>query len=242
MIAIAISWSPLLERARPSSRLSTTGDWLPTRPSAHRCYSLRTVRRSSISRCERTVRCLSDGDFGELYVGGARPERWRHVFASVQSLTAYGVENMPPDAFNVVVIDEFHHAEARTYRRIIDQLRPGELLGLTATPERSDGTDVRSFFDGRIAAELRLWDALGADLLCPFHYFGVADGTDLRDVRWIRGRYDEHQLEGLYTGNHARARIVLRQGSRQDQRPAPNARPWFLRQRRARRVHGGGIH
>ncbi|MCV0384790.1 MAG: DEAD/DEAH box helicase, partial [Erythrobacter sp.] len=109
------------------------------------------------------------------------------------------------------MIDEFHHAEARTYRKIIDHLQPRELLGLTATPERSDGTDVRSFFDGRTAVELRLWDALGADLLCPFHYFAVADGTDLTAITWSRGRYDEAELSGLYTGNDARVRVVLRE-------------------------------
>ncbi|WP_374971523.1 DEAD/DEAH box helicase [Terrabacter sp. BE26] len=80
---------------------------------------------------------------------------------------------MPADAFAVVVIDEFHHAEARTYRATLDRLHPTELLGLTATPERGDGTDVRAFFDGRVAAELRLWDALKAELLTPFHYFAV---------------------------------------------------------------------
>ncbi len=110
-----------------------------------------------------------------------------------------------------MVIDEFHHAQARTYRRILDHFQPTELLGLTATPERTDGTDVRSFFDGRTAAELRLWDALGADLLCPFHYFAIADGTDLRSVSWSRGRYDEIGLENLYTGNDARSAVVLRE-------------------------------
>jgi superfamily II DNA or RNA helicase/HKD family nuclease len=160
-------------------------------------------------RMYREVLC--DPDFGELYVGGARPERWRHVFASVQSLTAYGVINIPPDAYEVVVIDEFHHAQATTYRRITDHLTPRELLGLTATPERADGTDVRSFFGGRVAAELRLWDALSADLLCPFHYFGVADGVDLSNLKWSKGMYDQGALSGLYTGNDVRARIVLKQ-------------------------------
>src|SRR4051794_24734992 len=169
-------------------------------------------RREILEQSLRTYReVLGDGDFGELYVGGARPERWQHVFASVQSLTSYGVDNIPADAFDVVVIDEFHHAEARTYRRILSHLAPHELLGLTATPERTDGTDVRSFFGGRTAAELRLWDALGADLLCPFHYFVAADGTDLRSITWSRGRYDEVELDNLFTGNDARARIVLRQ-------------------------------
>jgi superfamily II DNA or RNA helicase/HKD family nuclease len=169
-------------------------------------------RREILEQSQRTYReVLGDGNFGELYVGGTRPERWDHVFASVQSLTSYGVANVDPAAFDIVVIDEFHHAEAKTYRRILDHLRPIELLGLTATPERADGTDVRAFFDGRTAAELRLWDALGADLLCPFHYFVAADGTDLRSITWSRGRYDEVELSNVFTGNDARARVVLNQ-------------------------------
>lgn len=169
-------------------------------------------RREILEQSLRTYReVLADASFGELYVGGARPERWRHVFASVQSLTSYGVENLPPDAFDVVVIDEFHHAQASTYRGLLDRLIPRELLGLTATPERADGVDVRSFFNGRTATELRLWDALGADLLCPFHYFAAADGTDLRQIGWSRGRYAENELSTIYTGNTARAAIVLSQ-------------------------------
>jgi len=169
-------------------------------------------RREILQQSLRTYReVLGDPQFGELYVGGARPERWRHVFASVQSLHSYGVGTIPADAFDVIVIDEFHHAEAATYRAIMAHLRPAELLGLTATPERADGVDVRSFFGGRIAAELRLWDALAADLLCPFHYFGIADGTDLRGLEWSRGRYDQQALSDVFTGNDARARLVLRQ-------------------------------
>lgn len=152
---------------------------------------------------------LMDANFGELYVGGSRPERWDHVFASVQSLTSYGVDRIPPDHFDIVVIDEFHHAEASTYRRIIDRLHPRELLGMTATPERSDGVDVRTFFEGRTAYELRLWDALSADLLVPFHYFGIADDVDLTDVAWKRGQYDVEILDRVYTGNDARAAKVL---------------------------------
>ncbi|MBP2367086.1 DUF3427 domain-containing protein [Pseudonocardia parietis] len=170
-------------------------------------------RKEILDQSRRTYRAvLADGAFGETYVGGDRPQRWNHVFASVQSLAAYGVENIPPEHFDVVVIDEFHHAEAATYRRLLDHLRPAELLGLTATPERSDGVDVRDrFFDGRSAAELRLWDALSADLLVPFHYFGVADDVDLRGVEWKRGSYDAGTLDGLYTGNDARAAKVIRE-------------------------------
>ncbi|WAL69523.1 DUF3427 domain-containing protein [Amycolatopsis cynarae] len=154
---------------------------------------------------------LADASFGETYVAGTRPERWHHVFASVQALSAYGVERLPPDHFDVVVVDEFHHAQAPTYQRILDHLRPKELLGLTATPQRGDGRDVRDLFGGRSAYELPLWDALSADLLVPFHYFGVADDIDLSDVAWKRGAYDVAGLDNLYTGNDARAAKILRQ-------------------------------
>jgi len=169
-------------------------------------------RKEILEQSLRTYReTLADGSFGEVYVGGARPERWRHVFASVQSLSSYDVTNLSADHFDVVVIDEFHHAEAPTYRRLLDHLRPRELLGLTATPERADGIDVRSFFDDRTAYELPLWDALAADLLVPFHYFGVADDVDISQVEWKRGAYDVEDLDRLYTGNDARAAKVLRQ-------------------------------
>jgi len=169
-------------------------------------------RKEILEQSLRTYReVLADASFGELYVGGEHPERWRHVFASVQSLSAYGVEHLPAEHFDVVVIDEFHHAEARTYRRLLERLEPAELLGLTATPERSDGIDVRSFFHGRTAAELRLWDALEADLLSPFHYFGVADPTDLSSIEWRRGDYDTSALERVFTADDARLRVVLKQ-------------------------------
>jgi superfamily II DNA or RNA helicase/HKD family nuclease len=170
-------------------------------------------RKEILDQSRRTYQeVLSDANFGEIYVGGVRPERWTHVFASVQSLSSYDVRQIPTNAYDIVVIDEFHHAQAPTYRRILEHLTPVELLGLTATPERADGTDVRdSYFQGRAACELRLWEALEDDLLCPFHYFGIADGTDLAQLEWSRGRYDEAALSAVYTGNDARARIVLAQ-------------------------------
>lgn len=169
-------------------------------------------RREILEQSLRTYReVLADGAFGEVFVGGERPDRWEHVFASVQSLAAFGVERIPPEHFDVVVVDEFHHAQATTYRRLLDHLRPRELLGLTATPERGDGVDVRAFFDGRTAFELRLWDALAADLLVPFHYFGVADDVDLQGVQWRRGGYDTAALDVLYTGNDARVHKILKE-------------------------------
>jgi len=167
-------------------------------------------RKEILTQSLRTYReVLADGAFGELYVDGLRPTQWRHVFASVQALSGEWLASLKPEQFAVVVVDEFHHAEASTYRRFLAHFKPAELLGLTATPERSDGVDVREFFDGRTAHELRLWDALEDDLLCPFHYYGVADGTDLSKVEWKRGAYDLAGLSNVYTGNDSRAAKVL---------------------------------
>ena len=154
---------------------------------------------------------MNDATFGELYVDGERPEQWRHVFASIQSLTAYGPEGLSPDHFDVVIIDEFHRAAAATYDALLSHLHPKVLLGLTATPERADGQSILPWFDGHIAAELRLWEALERELLCPFHYFGVADGTDLSNLEWRRGSYEISDLEDIYTGNDARVRLVLQE-------------------------------
>lgn len=158
---------------------------------------------------------LRDHVFGELWVGSERPRRFEHVFASIQSLRASGLEHLDAAHFDVVVIDEFHHAAASSYRGLLEHVRPAELLGLTATPERSDGLPVLDWFDGRIAAELRLWDAIDQHRLVPFAYYGVHDGLDLRDVPWRRGRgYDVEGLSNLLTGNDAWARLVVRELAR----------------------------
>jgi superfamily II DNA or RNA helicase len=158
---------------------------------------------------------LRDYAFGELWVGSKRPKRFEHVFASIQSLTATGLEHLEPDHFDIVIVDEFHHAGAATYRRLLEHLRPVELLGLTATPERSDGLPVLDWFEGRIAAELRLWDAVDQHRLVPFAYYGVHDGLDLRAVPWRRGRgYDVEGLSNLLTGNNAWAHLVIQELTR----------------------------
>ncbi len=156
----------------------------------------------------RTV--LRDRAFGETLYGGREPGAYDHLFATIQSLDSRDLAaRLSASYWNVVVVDEFHHAAAETYRRLLDALRPEILLGLTATPERSDMRDVLGHFGGRPSAEIRLWDAIDRQLVAPFDYFGISDGTDLTSVEWRRGRYEESGLENVYTGNDARARLVL---------------------------------
>ena len=167
------------------------------------------ILKQSLATFRHAVR---DHAFGELWVGGRRPVEFDHVFASVQSLHATGLANLDPAHFDIVIVDEFHHAAAPSYRSLLDHLQPVELLGLTATPERSDNLPVLAWFDNRIAAELRLWDAIDQQRLSPFAYFGIHDGLDLRDIPWRRGRgYDIAALSNLLTANEVWANVVLAQ-------------------------------
>ncbi len=151
---------------------------------------------------------LRDGSFGEIH-GGGRVASGKHVFAMVQSLGGARLEAIPRDAFDIVVVDEFHHAAAATYDRLLKHLEPRELLGLTATPERLDGEDVTAWFDHRIAVELRLWEAIDYGFLVPFQYFGVADGTDLSHVTWRRGGYVTDELSNVLSNDDQRVTKLL---------------------------------
>lgn len=151
---------------------------------------------------------LKDGSFGEKH-GGGHIARGRHVFAMVQTLSRAELDRLAPDAFDVVVVDEFHHAAAATYDRLLEHLEPKELLGLTATPERMDGKDVTDWFDHKIAVELRLWEAIDEGFLVPFQYYGVADGTDLRELEWRRGGYALQALSHVLSGDDVRVRRLL---------------------------------
>ncbi|MFZ0834777.1 MAG: DEAD/DEAH box helicase family protein, partial [Mycobacterium sp.] len=164
---------------------------------------------------------LREASFGEKWISGSHPRHFEHVFASIQSLNAANLDDLPPEHFDVVIVDEFHHAAAPSYRRVLDHVMPTELLGLTATPERSDDLSILHWFDDRIAAELRLWDAIDQQRLSPFMYFGIHDGLDLTDIPWRRGQgYDVDALSNLYTSTDAWARTVLQEVLRLADDPA----------------------
>ena len=179
-------------------------------------------REEILTQAQATFRhALRQPTFGELWVDRHKPQRFEHVFASIQSLTAAGFEHLGPEHFDVVIVDEFHHAAARSYIRLLEHVKPTELLGLTATPERSDGLPVLSWFGDRIAAELRLWDAIDQHRLTPFVYYGIHDNTDLRDVPWRRGAgYDVERLTEVLTINDAYARVVLKELDRRTGDPS----------------------
>ncbi|HKK32766.1 MAG TPA: DEAD/DEAH box helicase family protein, partial [Desulfomicrobiaceae bacterium] len=155
---------------------------------------------------------LRDHSFGELLVGPYQADRLEHLFCSVHMLASRRLwEQVGPDFYDYIVIDEAHHGTAASYRPIFDHFTPAALLGLTATPERMDGGNVAADFGSRFAAEIRLPEALEEKLLCPFHYFGIADPVDIsKDRFWKNGRYDEKALEAVYTGGHMLAQQRLK--------------------------------
>ena len=147
---------------------------------------------------------LKDANFGELFVGNYRPESIDHLFLSIQTFNSQDfTAKTAPDFYDYIVVDEFHHAAAPTYQKLLSYYQPQILLGLTATPERMDGKSVLPYFSNRIAAEIRLPEAIDRKLLCPFQYFGVTDTVDLNTLKWSAGGYDKNELSNLYTLNGA---------------------------------------
>ncbi len=161
---------------------------------------------------------LRDPEFGELPTGSHRPEQLDHVFATIDSVTSRGlVEQMGAGYWHTVIVDECHRLAAKRFDAFVTAIKPRVLLGLTATPERSDGEPIAPYFDARPdggpAVELRLWRALDLQLLAPFEYYACDDATDFSDVPWDRPG-ERVAIENLLTGNDVRARLVVNEWRR----------------------------
>jgi superfamily II DNA or RNA helicase/HKD family nuclease len=148
-------------------------------------------------------------------LGGGRHERDADlVFASVQTLgRADQLDRFRPDFFDYVVVDEFHHAAAATYRRVIDHFRPRFLLGLTATPDRGDGGDLLALCQENLVFQRGIADGIAGGQLCAFRYFGVPDAVDYANIPWRNARFDIDALD-LALATEARARNALEQFQR----------------------------
>lgn len=165
-------------------------------------------RQEILQQAQATFRnVLRDQNFGELLVGQFQANRLEHLFCSVSMLANRRLwEQVGEDFYDYIVVDEAHHGTAASYRPLFEHFTPQVLLGLTATPERMDGGNVAADFGNRFAAEIRLPEALEEKLLCPFHYFGVADPVALnQDKFWRNGKYDVTALENVYVMDTARA-------------------------------------
>jgi superfamily II DNA or RNA helicase/HKD family nuclease/diadenosine tetraphosphate (Ap4A) HIT family hydrolase len=145
------------------------------------------------------------------YTGGMKDPNAEVLFASIQTLSRrQHLERFPRDAFDYIIIDEFHHAAAASYRRLISYFTPKFLLGLTATPERTDGGDLLTLCQQNLVYRCDLVDGVRKGLLAPFHYFGVPDEVDYTNIPWRSTRFDEEALTTA-VATQRRAENVLEQ-------------------------------
>ena len=176
-------------------------------------------REEILRQALRTYReVLRDPEFGELLTGGHEPERLHHLFTTIDSVTSRDlVATVGSDYWHTVIVDECHRLAADRFDAFVRAVRPRVLLGLTATPERSDGQPIAQYFDprpdGSPAVELRLWHALDLQLLAPFEYYACDDATDFSQVPWDRPG-ERGAVDNLVTGNDMRARLVVNEWRR----------------------------
>lgn len=139
-------------------------------------------------------RIMSNKTFG-IYNGMVKEGSADYVFASIYTLgMKKHRESFTPDQFDLIVVDEFHHAAAASYQSVIHYFKPRFLLGITATPDRMDGKDVYALCDGNVAYQIHFIEAIRRGWLSPFRYFGVYDDTDYSSIRWLGSHYDDEQL------------------------------------------------
>lgn len=157
-------------------------------------------RKEILEQSIKTYRSvLNDANFGELWVANYKPTNGiENLFLSVDMFASRWAEtfsNLPADYYDYIVIDEAHHSTANSYRELFKHFSPKVLLGLTATPERMDGTSLLPDFGGKITAEIRLPEALEQGLLSPFQYYCISDDTDLtEEAIWRGGKYVDSEL------------------------------------------------
>lgn len=170
--------------------------WLAAFDSARPAYRrvLFVAHREEILRQSRDVfrRVHPDADLG-LYLGAEKDHQSAVLFASIQTLARH-LHRFATDAFDYVVVDEFHHASAPSYRRLIDHFRPKFLLGLTATPQRMDGADLLALCNDNLVFECSLVEGIRRSELVPFKYWGIRDVVDFAPIPWRNNRFDPAAL------------------------------------------------
>lgn len=154
---------------------------------AHREEILHQAKRSF-------EKVISDKSTG-LYYGPVKNPNADIVFASIVTLSMKRhLSAFKPTAFDLIIIDEFHHAAANTYQRVLEYFDPEFLLGITATPDRMDNKDIYGLCDGNVAYQMHFTEAIDKHWLAPFKYYGVYDETDYTKVKWLGTKYDREEL------------------------------------------------
>lgn len=166
-------------------------------------------REKILKQARSTFRSVMvNANFGEIWTGRIAPGSRSNIdnlFITVQTLNNNldTFERLGKDYYDYIVIDEVHHSQAGSYREIFTRFTPEIFIGLTATPERMDGKEIKPDFNNRFAAEIRLQEALDQRLLSPFDYFCITDDSvDLTLIPCKGDTYDKGILQSLYKANN----------------------------------------
>ncbi len=179
-------------------------------------------REEILLQAESTYGCVRPESSRGYFCGNRKDRDCDILFATVQSLGRkeyLSSEYFADDEFDYIVIDEFHHAAAESYKNIIEYFRPKFLLGLTATPERLDNRDVFALCDYNLIYEARLKEAINKGWLVSFRYYGIFDETDYNSIDFRNGKYDEKKLEQALNID-SRADLILQHYSKYKSRRA----------------------
>ena len=192
-------------------------------------------REEILDQALATFRRIRPGANLGHYTGQTKEAHAEVLFASIQTLSRREhLERFAPDSFDYIIVDEFHHAAAASYRKLIAYFNPKFLLGLTATPERSDGGDLLALCQQNLVYRCDLVEGVRSELLSPFHYFGVPDDVDYANIPWRSTRFDEEALTTA-VATQRRAENALEQFRKR----AATRALGFCVSTAARRLHGG---
>jgi superfamily II DNA or RNA helicase/SOS-response transcriptional repressor LexA len=153
-------------------------------------------REEILDQAEKTfIRIFPNARIGR-YAGTSKDGEADMLFASIQTIGKQTYLNQfSKTQFDYIVVDEFHHAAANSYRKLLNYFTPQFLLGLTATPERTDQADILSLCDNNLVFSYGMFEAINTDILCPFDYRGVADNVDYSEIAWRNNQFDPEQLQ-----------------------------------------------
>ncbi|SEM93395.1 DEAD/DEAH box helicase family protein [Lihuaxuella thermophila] len=153
-------------------------------------------REEILRQAERSFLKVDDSWKTGFYYGSREDRHADVLFASIQKLSMkHHLTSLTPDEFDLIIVDEFHHASANSYRKVIDYFKPRFLLGMTATPDRLDGGNIYALCENNVAFQMHFIEAIERGFLVPFHYMGVYDEIDYSKIRLVGGHYDRSQLE-----------------------------------------------
>lgn len=153
-------------------------------------------REEILTQARQTFSLLFPDMTTGVYSGSRKDEGKDILFASIQTIGKQTqLHKFSKSQFDYIIVDEFHHAAAPSYQRLLNYFEPIFLLGLTATPQRSDSADILALCDNNLIFEFNLLESIQQKSLVPFHYYGIEDNIDYREIPWRNGKFDPAQLE-----------------------------------------------